>query len=122
MNPRSVAHLYAFGRAVIGAALIAGPERAGAPWLGRAARRPAAQVGLTALGARDVGIGLGAAWALREGSGVRPWLLAAAAADATDLAATIRHRHALPTAGVVGIGAMAAGGAALGLWLRSAID
>jgi hypothetical protein len=117
MTPRDIALQQAAGRAVLGGALTVAPGLAARGWLGADASRPATQVAVTAMGARDLGIALGVAGALRTGRGVRPWLLAGVLADAADLVATVRAREALPAVAVAGVGALAAGSAAVGLWL-----
>lgn len=117
MEPRTVARAIALGRVAIGAALAAVPGRAGAGWIGDVSRRPGAQVALAAVGARDVALGLGTAWAVGGGDGAKPWLLASAGADMVDLLATLRHRDALSTGAVIGVGVLAGGSAAAGLWL-----
>jgi hypothetical protein len=123
MDLLTLARTHALGRVALGAGLLAAPSLAGGAWLGRgAARSVGTQVAVAALGARDVAIGLGAAWALGGGTGARPWLLAGAFADAVDLAVTARHRDSLPPAAVLGVGALAGGSAAFGLWLQRALD
>jgi hypothetical protein len=76
----------------------------------------------TALGARDVGLGLGTTWALAQGAGARPWIAAGVLADATDAIATVRGRARLPRLAVAGIALMAGGSAALGTWLQRELD
>jgi hypothetical protein len=110
------------GRVAIGVALIAAPERAASGWLGPAAERPETQVVLAALGARDIVLGVGGAVTAEGHGSARPWLVAAALSDLADLAATLRHRDALPLTGVVGVGALAAGAAAAGLWVATELD
>jgi hypothetical protein len=122
MDPRTIARLIALGRVAIGVTLIAAPEAVGTRWIGRAGRGRAVQAVLMAVGARDLALGLGTAWALGGGEPARAWLLAGVVADATDLVATLRHRDAVPPAAVAGIGVIAGGAAALGLWLQSELD
>jgi hypothetical protein len=122
MEPRTVARMLTLGRVAIGAALIAAPVRAAAGWLGPAAERPETQVVLAALGARDIVLGVGGAVTAEGHGSARPWLVAAALSDLADLAATLRHRDALPLTGVVGVGALAAGAAAAGLWVATELD
>jgi hypothetical protein len=121
MEPRAAARVLTLGRVAFGVALLAAPSRFGPGWIGEVADRPAAQVPLASVGARDIGIGLGGAWALSNDT-ARPWLLAGALADAADLAATIRHRDALPITGVIGVAALAAGATAAGVWLAAELD
>jgi hypothetical protein len=122
MDARTLARSQAVARAAIGAALTVAPRVAAAGWLGRDARRPATQVALRALGARDLAIGLGVAYAVGQGHGARPWLQAGTLADVVDLASTVRARGHLSPLGVAGVGAMAAGSAVLGLWLGRELD
>jgi hypothetical protein len=122
MEPRTIARLIALGRVAIGATLIAAPEAVGERWLGRAGRSRGTQVVLMAVGARDLALGLGAAWALGGGEPARAWLLAGVAVDATDLVATFRHRDAVPVPARAGVAVLAGGAAALGLWLQSELD
>jgi hypothetical protein len=121
MEPRTTARMLTLGRVAFGVALIAAPSKIASGWIGEVADRPGAQVALVSLGARDVGIGLGGAWALGHDD-ARPWLLAGALADAADLAATLRHRNAFPITGVIGVSALAAGAAAAGVWLATELD
>jgi len=122
VDARTLIRLHALGRVALGAGLTVAPELAGGTWLGRAARRPATQVAIRALGARDLAIGLGTAYAAGQGYGARPWLWAGILADATDLAATLRARDDLSPLAVAGVGLMAGGSVLLELWLRAQVD
>jgi hypothetical protein len=106
----------ALGRVGIGAAMLAAPDLVGRSWVGALGGEPGARVLTTALGAREVALGLGLLDALRSGARPGPWVRAAVLADAADLAATIRARRDLPLAAVLGIGALAAGSVAFGLY------
>jgi hypothetical protein len=106
----------------MGAALTFAPGRTARGWIGREAARPDARLMSTAMGARDLGIGLGAAWALGQGFGARAWITVGVAADTADLVATLRARSALPPLAVAGVSAIAAGSALLGLYLQRAVD
>jgi hypothetical protein len=119
MDPRDVATQHALGRVGMGVALVAVPRLVAEPWIGRAGAAPGTQVITAAMGARDLAIGLGTIRALRAGRGARPWLQAAVLADAVDLLATLRARRDLPAFGVATVTAIAAGSAALGLWLHT---
>jgi hypothetical protein len=112
---------HALGRAGIGAAMLAAPGLVARSWVGEAGGSPGARVLTTALGGRDVAIGLGLARAVRSGDRAAPWLLAGVFADAVDLAATVRWRRSLPPAAVVGIGALAAGSVVFGLYAERAL-
>ena len=122
MDTRTLTRLHGLARVGVGAALIAAPRAVTAPWLGRAARKPATQVPVRAMGARDLAIGLGLAYAAGQGYGARPWLWAGIISDAADFAATLRARDDLPALGVAGIAAMAGGSVLLELWLSSRLD
>lgn len=119
MDARTLARLHALGRVALGSGLTLAPRRTGAAWLGRDARRAGTQVATQALGARDLAIGAGAAYAAGQGHGARPWILAGVVADAVDLAATLRARDDLPLPAVAGVGLLAGGSALFGLWLSS---
>jgi hypothetical protein len=122
MDPRTTALQQAAGRAAFGAALALAPGLTARGWIGRDAARPGTQVVTTAMGARDLAIALGLAGAVRSGRGARPWLLAGVLADAADFAATVRARDSVSAVSVAGVGALAAGSAALGIWLARALD
>ena len=122
MDPRTLARAHALGRVVVGGVLAAAPTTAGSLWIGRDARRPGARVMTVAFGARDLAIGLGAAYTLGQGHGAAPWLRAGVLSDLADLFATRRARADLPTVAVVGVTVIAASSAALGLWALAALD
>jgi hypothetical protein len=122
MDSRTAARVLTLGRVAFGVALMAAPTKATTGWIGDVARRPGAQVPIASLGARDIAIGAGGALAVLNGDGAVPWLLAGAVADLADLAGTLRHRDALPTTGVLGVSALAAGAAVAGLWLATELD
>src|SRR5215210_818428 len=122
VDARTLTRLHALGRVALGAGLTLAPRALTAVWLGGASRRPATQVPVRALGARDLAIGLGTAYAAGQGHGVRPWLWAGILADATDLAATLRARDDLPAVGVAAVAAMAGGSVLLELWFSSRLD
>jgi hypothetical protein len=122
MDARTLARLHVLGRIVLGGALTFAPGRIAQAWIGPAGARPGSRVLASAIGARDLAIGLGAASALGAGSDARPWLRAGALADAADLVATLRARSALPPLAVAGVSVVAAGSALLGLWLQREVD
>ena len=73
-------------RAAIGIALLAAPGPIGKRWLGDVSERPGAQVAISGLGARDLALGLGTAWAAgARKRGARAWVIASGAADLADL-------------------------------------
>ena len=122
MDARKQARQHALGRVVVGASLTLAPRLAGEGWMGRDSRRPATQVAIRALGARDLAIGLGTAYTAGQGYGARPWLWAGILADATDLAATLKARDALTGPAVALVGLVAGGSVLLGLWFSRELD
>jgi len=122
-SPRDLARAQALGRVGLGVALTLFPRRTPAPWIGgRDARRTGTAVITSAMGAREIGIGLGAARAAGAGFGAKPWLFASALADATDLLVTWRARRELPALGVATLAAMAGGSTVLAIWLSRELD
>ena len=120
MDPRSLARRHAIGRIAIGGALAVAPSLAARGWIGPAAASAGTRVMTTAMGARDVAIGLGELRALdaRRPGAAAPWIMAAALADAADLTATLRVRDELPKLGVAGVTILATGAIALAAWLH----
>ena len=96
MPALAIARGLAAGRALLGAAYVVAPRRAGRAWIGSAADELAPTVLTRALGARDVALGAGAIAVLGGGGSARPWFAAQALADATDFTATLAAREALP--------------------------
>ena len=111
MSSRTMLTTLAAGRLAIGAALVAKPQsQIGTGWIGEDAKRPTAAVAFRAVGARDMALALGTLAAQRNGSPLKPWLLGATLADATDLVATFVAGRAVPKQGKALI-ALLAGGA-----------
>jgi hypothetical protein len=121
MDPRTLAFSHAFGRLVAGAALALAPGTVGRAWVGRVGAARGAQVITTAMGARDAALAMGLAAALRSGREPRDWIRAAVLADTADLVATLRARDEIPALSVAGVAAIAAGSAALGVYLDRAL-
>ena len=121
-DTRAIALAWSLGRAAIGVAITAAPVTFTRGWLGADAERPGARLVSTSVGARDLALGLGAAAALRNGDSARAWLIGCALADAADFVATLRAHGDIPRSGLIGVGALAGGTAALGAWLATAID
>jgi hypothetical protein len=113
MNAGLTVRLVAAGRVGFGVALIVSPGRATSLWLGGDASRPAARVVIRGLGARDLALGVGAL--VVPESELRPWVAAAIVADTADLIGTVAAGGSLPRAGRIVVGALASGGAALGV-------
>ena len=120
MDPATTARAAGAARAAIGAALLAAPGPAAKRWLGDVAERPAAQVAISGVGARDLVLGLGTVWAVGgRKRHARPWLIGSGVADVVDLVSTLRSHQELTTAALVGTVALAGGSAVLCAWLQS---
>lgn len=113
MNAALTARLVAAGRIGFGVALILTPERVTTPWLGLDAGRAGTRVVSRGLGARDLALGAGALTVPK--SQLRLWVAAGIVADTADLVATVTAGDSLPLAGRVLVGAVASGGAVLGV-------
>ena len=119
MDPTSLTRMQAAGRIAIGTAMVLNPEKVAASWIGGSdAGRAGPQVLTQALGIRDAAIGVGVL-ATAGSSAARTWLLAGVAADAVDLAATLRARNDLPAAAAAGVTVIAAGSTLIGLYLAT---
>jgi hypothetical protein len=121
-DARSIALAWSLGRAALGAAIAVAPAPLTRGWIGGDAARPGTRALGTGLGARDCVLGLSTAAALRSGSDARIWIAGCALADAADLTATLVARRSIPRVGLIGVGALAGGSAALGAWLATAVD
>lgn len=93
---RNIVALWGAARVGLGLIALATPRAAAAVWVGPGAQGPAATVLGRALGGRDAGLGAGTLASVMTGSPLLSWVLAGAAADAVDAAATLRARPALP--------------------------
>jgi hypothetical protein len=123
MTNRDLARAQALGRVAAGAALLVAPRRVATGWVGaRTAGQSGTAVLVTAMGARDLGLGLGTARAVGQGYGAGPWIVAGVLADATDFAATWRARDKLPRLGAAGVALLAGGSALIGVWVRGKVD
>ena len=124
MRSRALLTSLALGRLAVGAGLTAKPAGPlGAGWVGgEESRRPTNALLFRAVGARDMALALGTLAAFREGSRLRPWLLAATLADAADLVATLTAGRAVPLQGKATIAAVAGGAIAGQLALLRALD
>lgn len=115
------ARAIAAGRVLAGVSLLAAPARAGRPWLGEDASRPATQAALRMLGARDLVLGLLTLHvAGREGVGYRT-VATCAVVDAVDSAALLAKRDNLPSPGGPAVIGVAAGSALAGAGLAAAM-
>src|SRR3954465_4979908 len=104
MNSEALARQLAVGRIALGAGLVLAPGLAARSWIGADSGTPGARALARGFGMRDVAIGAGALVALQAGRPARDWMLAGAAADAADVAATPIAGGAPPGAGGVGGG------------------
>jgi hypothetical protein len=78
-----------FGRAIVGAAMIAMPDIASRSWIGDSASSPGAKVLARGFGARELALGAGLVWALERREPEHAWVTAAAIADTADAVATL---------------------------------
>jgi hypothetical protein len=112
--------LLSLGRIFTAGGLLARPHQASRAWLGVPADGPAVTAGARMLAARELALGVGPLFALRQGQPLSPWLLSGALADGMDFVTTApeairtRNRYALRTM------AVAAGSVALHVALASA--
>ena len=112
MDERQIARFLAYGRIVIGTALVIAPGRAGDRWFGPSAYDPTVKVAIRALGVRDAALGIGAAQALADGTPVGPWVRAGMLSDVVDCVSTvialkaIGPRRAIPAAIIAGSAAV----------------
>lgn len=126
MNPdqaRTAATWLGWGRVALGVTAMVAPELPARPWIGPAeAGRPRVKMLCRSLGARDVGLGLGAVLALRHNTPSRGWVEAGALCDAADLAGTVLSFRSLPRYGRLGILAVTAGSLAACRYLAPIVD
>lgn len=109
---RRVGRLIALGRIGVGAVALAAPSIPLRPWIG-ARRGDAGALALgRAVGARDLGLGLGFVFAEHHGLPVRGWVEAGGLADGGDALATLLAFGSLPRLGRWAVLAAAAGSAA----------
>jgi len=111
------------GRLALGAWLVVKPQSlVGTGWIGEDAKRESVAVPLRAVGARDVALALGTLSAQRTGGPLKPWLIAATLADATDLFATFAAGRAVPKASKALIGLLAGGAIVQQLALARSVE
>jgi hypothetical protein len=117
VTPRRGAWLLAAGRAALGVAVLAAPERVTGHWLGEAnARLPVVGDLARSLGARDLALGLATLQTIDDPVlGPRVQLLCALV-DSADTLATIIARAGLPRKGVIGTVAIAGASAGAGFY------
>jgi hypothetical protein len=112
----------AAARVAFGLALVGAPSRIGSSWLGPDAARRPLQVAVRGLGARDLALAGGTAWAAATGSAVRPWLVATVGGDVTDVAATLVAGDSLPERSRIGTVLLAGASALACAGLALAVD
>ncbi len=112
---RQAAIAVSLARAAFGVAMIVAPERIAESWIGDAGRSVRVSVLTRSLGARDIALGGGAAFALLRGEGdaARLWLATQAFSDIADLVGTLAVRDRLPDNGVKTTATLAGGSAAI---------
>jgi hypothetical protein len=113
---------YAATRTAFGLALLAAPRRLGTSWLGPDADREAVHVALRGLGARDIALAAGAAWAAGTDRELRPWLVGTVAGDLVDLGATLAAGDSIPRRARMGTLALAGASALAGAALAARTD
>jgi hypothetical protein len=94
---RRLAEATAWVRIAIGVTALVAPTVPLRPWVGGDfAQQPRTKLLARSLGARDLGLGIGAVLALRHDAPVRGWVEGGAVADAGDALATLLSFGALP--------------------------
>ncbi len=94
---RQLARLVAWGRVGIGGTALVAPTVLAAPWVGRAARAPAARLLARTMAGRDLALGAGALRALAHSDDeARAWVALGGAADTVDTVATLLAFRQLP--------------------------
>ena len=120
---RALAAGLAVNRTAFGLNYLLRPGQARTSWIGRAARKPGAQVMIRSQGVRDVALGMGALRALARGDAreLRAWVTGHAACDLADLLVTWVARDDLPkrrarlAMGIAATSTLVGGAAAAGL-------
>jgi hypothetical protein len=110
---RTLTAIASVGRALFGAAFVAAPSEAGSRWIGPVAEDERVGILLRAVGARDIALGVGTVRAIAEDRDASGWLLASAASDSIDFAATLAARDGLPARSAAITLVLAGGSAAL---------
>ncbi len=120
---RAIAVALLSSRIAYGVALLVAPSRVAANrWLGDDARRPAAQVPLRGLGAREVALHGIALLGFLRGSPLRPFLVASIAGDLADIGATALARDDLPDGSAPATAAVAGGSLLLSALVAALVD
>ena len=121
--PRVLAATLAVNRVGFGLSYLLRPQQARTSWIGRAAKKPGAQVIIRSQGIRDVALGAGALRALArsEVPELRAWVAGHTVCDFVDLIATWSVRDDLPARRarlamtIAGASTLVGGAAAAGL-------
>jgi hypothetical protein len=121
--PKTLAAGLALNRAAFGLTYLLRPQQARTSWIGRAAKKPGAQVMIRSQAVRDVALGAGALRAVARGNAaeLRAWVIGHTLSDLSDLAVTWIARHDLPkrrarlAIAIAGASAIVGGAAAAGL-------
>ena len=121
--PRTLAATLAVNRVGFGLSYLVRPQQARSSWIGRAAKKPGAQVIIRSQGIRDVTLGAGAQRALARSDvpELRAWVAGHTLCDLVDLIATWSVRDALPARRarlamtIAGASTLVGGAAAAGL-------
>jgi hypothetical protein len=127
VNQRDLAKGYAGGRIGIGLLLLLFPRRMARTLWGAEGSSPAVAFFARLVGARDAILGAGALAAIQQegeagaSARVRPWMSYGAVADGVDALATLLAYKHLPKRKRFGLLAVAAGGAATGGYLMTAM-
>jgi len=97
---KTLAAALAVNRALFGLNYLTRPQQARTSWIGRAAKKPGAQVMIRSQGVRDVVLGAGALRALARGDAreLHAWVGGHTVCDLADLLATWSARDQLPRA------------------------
>jgi hypothetical protein len=121
MSVDHIARAFVAVRAVSGAATVIAPRRMTASWSGAAADLAGGQLAARSVGIREVALACGLLSAGDDKARRRPWLLAASAADAVDVAATAWSLRRLRP-GWGSVATIVLGSVACAVQLRSAVS
>ena len=122
MNAKDSARSVAVARIVFGAAFMLAPGLTGRIWIGREANEPPVKTLTTAIGARDLAMGLGVLMAMGRGKPARGWLEGIALTDVHDFVAGLLARDRLPTANRRIVLALAGGSAIQAATAAAGVD
>jgi hypothetical protein len=109
-------------RIAYGVGLLLAPARLSERWLGSTVSTAPVKVPLRALAAREIVLSAAALAAFYADAPLRPWLLAAAAGDLTDVVATLVGRRELPDRAAPLVLAVGGGSAAVNVVIAATLD